>query len=274
LVAYQGERGFFTLALLESDSCDIDEAPLVEDSLVLLFGDRTIARAADRRIHKALDLRFRGKGAWPAFRSLKPGYMGATLNSMEAQVLATCLEQTVAFVTEILSGIPLPPLPGSDWLLAREMGADGEWRTAPALMPEPHSPPELQVDAPRVGIALASLQRTDQTWELKQLAIGPVRGEDSERTPVGRVLLCVERESGTIFPGSVMGPDDSLQEALLESAETAGLLPAVLAMTSEYLAVQLQPLAIELGVELRLVVQLREAERAAEALKAALGGGR
>ena len=67
----------------------------------LSFEDRESLEPQDRRILKEADLSFRGKNAWPLFRSYRPGFVPWFLESEEAETLRVALEQLLAVALRI-----------------------------------------------------------------------------------------------------------------------------------------------------------------------------
>jgi len=65
------------------------ETPMLQAS----FENRNELHKKDREIIKSLGLKFRGRYAWPMFRSYRPGYFPWFLTSEEARFLTWRLEQ-------------------------------------------------------------------------------------------------------------------------------------------------------------------------------------
>jgi hypothetical protein len=72
----------------------------------------------------------------------------------------------------------------------------------------------------------------------------------------------VEAKSGFVFPSSVLGPGESVQDAFLAAVEGAGVVPDRLRLTSLLLAEQLSPIATAFGIKVERVAKLPSLERA------------
>ena len=71
------------------------EALLGIPHLQASFEDRGELTDKDRRVIEGLGLKFRGRQAWPLFRSYRPGYFPWYLEAWEARFLTCALEQAV-----------------------------------------------------------------------------------------------------------------------------------------------------------------------------------
>jgi len=105
-------------------------------------------------------------------------------------------------------------------------------------------------------------RRVTEDWEVRLLALARIADSGDEPAHWGRMLLAVEAESGFVFPSGVLGPGESVQNALLASMERAGIVPDRLRLTSFLLAEQLSPIATAFGIKIERVAKLPSLERA------------
>lgn len=66
-------------------------------SLLLSLGNRDELLPEERKVYKELDYRFRGREAWPVFRSYRPGYYVWKLTADEMLLATAVLEQSIQF---------------------------------------------------------------------------------------------------------------------------------------------------------------------------------
>ena len=161
----------------------------MQHCLSFSLGECTHIDAADRSVHAALGLRFRGRRAWPQFRSHAPPYLPKHLAQGEAEFLATCLEQVCQLTKETDSGRPLPELHGDDDILVRRRNSQGTWETGVI------GPPELPslatpMDEQRLESVRSACPRTAQEWEMRVLALVPMVGEATRMTLGARSPVC------------------------------------------------------------------------------------
>ena len=75
--------------------------------------------AEDRKIIKELELRFRGKSAWPLFRSYRPGYFPWYLTPEEVRNLAEAVPQAIEVALRYKANPEILTLPHPDQYLVR-----------------------------------------------------------------------------------------------------------------------------------------------------------
>ncbi len=95
---YRGAEGFnIYRGLLESSSThNADDEFALQNCLLLEFGARSDLQSGDLAVVRQLGLSFKGKNAWPGFRSLLPGYAPWFLNEAEATLLTLGLHAICA----------------------------------------------------------------------------------------------------------------------------------------------------------------------------------
>ncbi len=94
IALYPGAGAFYKfLELEEAGASAAPEAVLEIPQLQASFEDRNLLHQRYRDIIKALGFKFRGRNAWPMFRSYRPGFMPWFLEREEARMLAVGLEQ-------------------------------------------------------------------------------------------------------------------------------------------------------------------------------------
>ena len=127
----------------------------LQDCLMVSFEDRQLLDTPDRDISKAGGLMFRGRNAWPLFRSYLPGYEPRFLTAAEARRLTVALAQAL-LVAERLDENPalLPePMPNGKYLVRVPTRGDGgawQWRDSKRVpAPLPAGPRAAPLDETR-----------------------------------------------------------------------------------------------------------------------------
>ncbi len=105
IAVYRGGAGLHQFLYIQ-DSYDMlgDEIALdILDvpQLQLSFEDRDVLEAKERAAIRELGLKFRGRNAWPLFRSTEPGWLPWFINQKDAQFLVPVLEQLLAFAPRL-----------------------------------------------------------------------------------------------------------------------------------------------------------------------------
>ena len=97
VAVYLGSEGLYGFwALQDTSPLGSPERLLEIPQLQASFEDRNELENKDREIIKATGLNFRGRKAWPMFRSLRPGFLPWFIEAEEARFLAHALEQVPA----------------------------------------------------------------------------------------------------------------------------------------------------------------------------------
>lgn len=95
IAGYIGSDGFTNLMKIkesEFNMYEIDEA-FQQKCISCSFEDRDLIDKEDYKIIKELGLRFRGKNAWPSFRSFEPGYFPWYLNKEQVKFMTHIIRQ-------------------------------------------------------------------------------------------------------------------------------------------------------------------------------------
>ena len=93
LCLYRGQEGFETYRRLMSDETDPQsiESVLMQNCLKLELGAKSDLEKEDLAVIQRLGLVFKGKTAWPQFRSVLPGYYPWPVDETEAGLLTVGL---------------------------------------------------------------------------------------------------------------------------------------------------------------------------------------
>ncbi|MBV9848153.1 MAG: hypothetical protein JO250_00555 [Armatimonadetes bacterium] len=287
LAAYRGSRGLAGLWEVRlgppAEMLEPAEMLALQDCLMASFEDRQMLHARDREIIKSLGLKFRGRNAWPQFRSYRPGYQPWFLTAPEARFLTVALQQALDVAERLYEDPDLLPEPTPDGkYLVRvpKRGDDGTWqwrdaRRSPA--PFPTGPKAAPPDEKRIGRCKDTLLRTQGILETDFFySPAPVQ-ENADAPPFFPFLiLAADPETGMILGNEMAHPAEiasALPDALLTIFENLEMLPAAVAVQREGARDYLTPTMAALGIELVLVERLRAVEEAREALSEFLSLG-
>jgi hypothetical protein len=251
------------------------EAVLEIRHLQASFEDREMLRSKDRDIIKALGLRFRGRQAWPLFRSYRSGYAPWHLEAWEARFLAHALDQTME-VGPRLKKAPtmLDDLDTEDYLVRvlRKGGQVLQWEDQ-IVRVEPVDRPLITIKLTRETLQQAQqLPRTTHSLEVEAfMAPMPMADEEGQRPYFPHMLLVVERDSGMVLGSELVRPKanleatwGSLANVLLHLFVNLGSVPAEIRVRTPLEAGLFEPLGGELGVDVRVAQTLRSLDQARE----------
>lgn len=271
----QGTEGLQTyLRMRFGDASAHDESLIyTQHCLVATLEDRTSLKKPDFEVIKELGLRFRGRQAWPVFRSYRPGYAPWYLTGAEARQLTTALEQTLEIAARLAKNREELSHPEQNRYFVRVREADGRWYDH-FLEPDPLEKVERPVCEPVDSSRLARIRegipasRGMGPWEV-DFSVAPFAVGDRERPFFPYLLLVVEPGSGFVLDCHVAGPDDYLTEcrkALLDLIERMGTLPKGFHVQRDEVRQWLAPVATALGIPVSKVRSLRALNSARRAL--------
>jgi len=283
---YRGAEGFHMYQRLLYGSLDIEEDDFfaVQNCLKIELGPRSDLQPEDHSVIRRLSLRYKGKHAWPEFRSLLPGYAPWFLTEAEARFLTLGLNiachhhdriNSSDIYDSIRDGECFVYVPVDD---ARTTFA-AQWEAWPTHDSQPQKPPVLNLS--RINALRAKKTEPDTPWETDVFYL-PSPVFDYERPYYVRVTVICQHSSGFIYQAEPAPPESSvhqlLADAICSSVETHGLIPESIFVKNADAANALTPLAKALGITIRRKKKLSAIRMLKEAMMDSLvyghGGGR
>jgi hypothetical protein len=273
---YLGSAGLYGFWALESAGDSLPPETVLEiPQLQAAFNDRELLHKQDREVLKQLGLKFRGRNAWPQFRSYRPGFFPWFLTAAEARFLTAALEQTPEMARRIEADRSLLRPGGKYEFLVRvprPTNGDLSWEDQIKYVPPPEVDIKLEMNLPALD-NLRHLPRSDREIEMDLFLLPtPVR-EGKERPFFPYMLLTVDAESGMVLDTELLNPLPSL-EALWGSVPlnvvyqltVVGFIPRLIRVRSDLLFQLLQTLAAELQFRVKRSARLRNLDPAKEFL--------
>jgi len=274
LALYLGQEGLSMFWNYEAVAAYAPAEELLEiPHLQASFEDRDQLSERDRQVIKGLGLKFRGRQAWPMFRSYRPGSCPYYLEPAEARFLTCALEQAAELAPRVGDNPELLNPPGEDTYLVRvpreEAGRlvwEDRVQTVPLVEPEPISIP-MDLDL------LEALKELPQTLTLEaDLFLAPICiGERDTRPYFPYMLMAVEAEHGFVLASELMEPRPTPQAAkgqvplkLVSRLTQLGSAPREVRVRTPLLFALLQPLAEEVGFQLTPVSAMPMLDEAKE----------
>lgn len=283
LTLYRGSEGLacYRKTLVDSLEEVIPGDILFSMSAILYsLSDREYLEKDDMKVIRQLKLKFRGKNAWPSFRSYSPGYVPWPLNATEARFLTVVLEQATVMGKRMQADPDLLDSGPEDAYLVRVLEGEGaavEWSDA-WIKPEPYEPVRLApagIDMSRVAKVEKSIKHRRGVWEfhfaLENMPIG--NAEQRPRYPL--VSLIASHDSGMVLGHNIaVGEEnlDTLAEGLLKIIGNTGVCPSEICVKTDQAYDLLHLYSKALGFELRKTASLPREEEAREGLRGMLMG--
>ncbi len=252
---------------------DLFDLPL---QLQASFEDRGELTKKDRGVIKKLGLKFRGRQAWPLFRSYRPGFLPWYLEAQEARFFACALEQAVDVALRFKQDPQiLPPEDGDSYLVRVPRKEEGDlvWEDVVVTVP-PVEPDPIPISVDMAALeGVKRLPRGERLLEM-DLFVAPIRIQGKGARPyLPYMLLSVDRESGMILGTELLEPKETPEKTwglvpgkVLRQLAVLKAAPSRLLVSSPLLLDLLQPFAGELGFPVELTPRLPSLDRARKAL--------
>ncbi|MBM4465938.1 MAG: hypothetical protein FJ014_10375 [Chloroflexi bacterium] len=280
LALYLGSEGLESYMRIASepppDPSEAFEELLLQKCLMASFANREELGKEDHQVIKRLGLKFRGRNAWPLFRSYRPAHFPWYLTADEARFLTLALQQAREVCPRFREDPALfdPPQEELWFVRVPQLAEEGlTWQDAwlePALLEEEELP-DVPIDELRLARLTKAAQFMDAVWEMDFfLSPTPVQDKRDERPHYPYQTLTVDHASGFIFDTYLASPATHLEEfpeRFLALAERLKRLPVEIWVKREDAYDLLEPLTSRLGIELYLVDELESLEEAQAAFR-------
>lgn len=256
LAVYIGDEGFRSLIEITESEGQVE--PHEQRSVLLSFNDRGDLAKEDYRLIKDLGLSFRGRNAWPVFRSFVPGYVPWRLEKWEVRFLTNVLEQVI-HVCQRVKDDPQLIAPRDDRLFARIAE-----RTDKGLVWRDGSVPDSVPSENRDFGCYASeieLARLRRSYPMQEGIIEsdvsyfpePVQDEEADRPYFPYLYLCLDAVTGMVVDHQLLHHEraaEHIQQRFVQMIQKMGYIPASIHIDNEVTYYILSPLAKELGMTL------------------------
>ncbi len=263
VAVYLGPEALYDFWRFEELGTEGDAADLLAIlHLQASFEDRNELTERDRDVIKELGLKFRGRQAWPQFRSYRPGFFPWYLEAQEARFLTRALEQTLVVAPRIREDPALLELDHEESYLVRtvrEEGGDLVWEDRVVRVPPP-KPKSFAVPMDRQAVEwLMALQPSGMTVEMDLFMIPARIGERGRRPRYAHELMVVDSDRGYVL-GSDFLMSDPTPEAMYAKVPSSlarmlaqiNIKPTVVKVRSPLLYQLVAGLAERLGFRLTM----------------------
>lgn len=285
VAVYRGAAGLYRFMKLveigpEVTVDEVLDTPQIQAS----FEDREMIEKRDREQMKALGLKFRGRNAWPIFRSYRPGFAPWHIDREEARVLAHALEQLLDVGPRLLDTDENLLMPGAqNEFLVRtpERTAKGlVWRDETrAFNPPPADDLTIQADAELLE-RVSRLPARPMTVEVDCFRLHSIVAPRGERPYFPYALLAVESRQGLPLGIDMLQPlptPDAMWattgDALLKMLDNVEFRPGELHVRNSLLFGILSMIGAKTGIKVRRVHSFRALDGVAKGLITFMDGG-
>ncbi len=263
LAVYRGDEGLAGYLGIMSGAIEVGsfESLDMTNALSAMLADREDLTKEERDTIRSLGLRYRGRGRWPLFQDVRPGYMPWQLDGEGAVFLTWALRGMIDVTAAVANGevsldaeLSLDDGDSLRLFLTRTWG-DGRWNDSwgPLLFPLPPPVPDYP-DTDRLRELASSKPASETVWELAITYFhAPLGDESDDRLHFPVLALLVETESEFLLQELFMkaGPSDAdRQELLVKMLETLPAMPSEIVVSAPRMALLVESVTAPLGMKL------------------------
>jgi len=274
IALYFGAVGLESYNAIQELLQDPFDLYLSQNCLMLTYDDSDLLKEEDKQLFKKLGSKYRGKGAYPLFRFLEPGFEPWFLSDDQAQFLIVALPKlidvakTVKYDTEYLF---------NDEGLIRLFALDDRseaprWKDSwiPGYLP-PEESQQPRLDEMRVNRILKNCQKAPGVWELDYF-YSPGLIQNKPKPFYMQVAMIVDKEEGTVVGYDLIMDDahETVVAKLFDAMEKFKLVPRKVHVYKDDLYYLLEGMSKLFGFEISLVDELPSLSNMREVLADAI----
>ena len=276
ITVYRGAKSFFNV-LHASQSVGGDETAILEiEGVSLSFEDRKFVKPEDRNQIKKLGLSFRGRNAWPLFRSNRPVHLPWFVDATELDLLGIALERLIEVAPLWKDKQKYAELDvaaqDNRFLMCIPSEQNGRicWKNE---IQQIHPPLEPNI-APLIEEAdiqeVLDLPRVANKIELSMSIMrNPIQEHKDERPYFSYLMLLVEAGDGFVAGVELFPPKPQYEDAyrqlgsfLVKSLLKNQILPDEIFVKNELHAAWVKPITDQLGIKITVKPTLPRSEDA------------
>lgn len=284
---YRGVEALHHFLYIQDSYDELGEAVALEilevPQLQLSFEDRDMVEAEDRKIYKELGLKFRGRNAWPMFRSTEPGWLPWFISGEDAKFMIPVLEQLLVVAPRLKEENTFFDSIDESRFLVRAVRQEGEgliWEDQMRHIPF-EAPPALMIsiDA-RLLTDFLKLPVIKTPIELDVFNLMSPTLDEHKRPFLPYMLLMADSKNGMIVGQEVLKPEPDLDsiwtrtpnEFMQQCIKGLQMRPATIHVASEYLHSLISTIAKQLSIKVVLKDELPALDAASQMLMGFMGG--
>jgi len=264
LIVYLGSEGLAVFEKIQSGNMTMEDEDIFasQKCLAVTFDDREMLDNKDLATIKSLGLKFRGRQAWPCFRSHLPGFLPWHLTGEEARFLALAIRWAMNVAEKLRENpLALNPQKKGSYLVGYIVNDDGkptwheEWRKP---VPFTAKPVSLSIDELRLAKIKKNSQKSEHTWEV-EFFYAPFVIHEGERPFYPYIALYSVHNNRYVVNfclSSLTDYETRFLENFLELLEKIKMFPKTMMIRKQAVYDFFKPIADVLGISLKKVKHL------------------
>jgi hypothetical protein len=272
LIVYRGEDGLKSwLKIQQSGNPDDLDNFYIQDCLSVTFEDRAYLRKEDLQLIKKLGLKFRGRNAYPQFKSLMPGYFPWFITKEECSFLIKILGQAYHVCLQVKDNDKylIPPAKGH-YLIRHFDGVSWKEIWQKLELPKQEDAVSIRTNEIRLAAIKKNSVKSSGKWEMDMFySTIPIKDKGDERPYFPKATIIVDHISGHIFNLILSKPEgchQSIHDGFIEFIEKVAVIPQEIFLERDELKSIIQPAADALGIKLTKAKKCKMARQVREGM--------
>ena len=257
LAVYRGDEGLAGYLGIMTGAIGVGTPESMDstNALSAMLVDREVLSKEERDTIRSLGLRYRGRGRWPLFQDMRPGYIPWQVDGEGAVALTWALRGVLDVASRVKNGELTLEQDGNPRLFLTQTWENGQWNDSrgPLMFPLPPPVPDYP-DSDRLRQLAASKPASSTVWELSiSYFHAPIGDEYDKRLHFPVMALLAETESEFLLQELHMSADPSdadRQEMLVKMLERLPGLPSEIVVSAPRAARQVESVTNPLGIQL------------------------
>lgn len=275
LAVYDGDAGYETHRLIQSDEDDAEEALYGADGFLVTFDARGELSALELARVKSSTVRFKGPHAWPRIERTRSGRLPSTIEREYAAQVTALLAGVLEIARERREkGEPLAlDASGALPVWSSVEGGLRKERLVPAPPPPPNFPP---VDEVAVERLMRAAKRSAEVLEYDIFPTHARVGDEAGGVFLPAVFALVDAENGVAHCCEIFAPERrhaSAAAQLLKVLEARALIPAQVRVSRAWVRAAIKPTLDALSVRVAFADELPALEEFRTSMEDALERG-
>jgi hypothetical protein len=275
MAVYQGSEGLDGYLRMQSGELAPDDLHVgyIQKCLLASFEDRASLEKEDLQTIKKLGLKFRGRNAWPQFRSYLPGYVPWFLTKDEARFLTIVMEQAIDVALRFKEDRDILEAPTEDSVMVRSLESrdrEKHWQDEWVKLPSEREA-DADIESPdefRLRRIQKNVTEKRGIWEIGYFVL-PAPVDEGERPYFPYATVVADASSGMLIQTWLASPEQFYAEfpkGLLSLVEETGVLPQGILVDEYNTFRMIEPIASKLGLDLEVIDELETIEEFKEGL--------
>lgn len=276
MAVYRGTEGLQGFTKIQNGHIDTEDPDslFIQDCLMLSFENKKHVHEDDKEIINELGLKFKGKNAWPVFRSYRPGYFPWFLSRDEIIYMTLVIHQAIDVCLRMKDNWRILHAPKKSFYLVRTPVV----RNSILIWKDSWMPPKplevkkeknvFHIDKDKIKNIKSKLSFSTEIWEI-DFFYSPVPITQGERPFFPYSMIVIDHDSGLINFMHIAEPfkyQKEFPDKLIEFLEKNCSIPLEILVRKEEVKKFLEPFASVLNIKISFKKRLYNVENARKEL--------